>query len=73
VIVESVTPRNFIRTADNGSISDGPTWIDLLDDRHNAPLRWDTELLESILPDIRDNYPDILDTLHRWLSMELPE
>ena len=73
MIVESVTPRNFIRTADIGSISDGHTWIDMLDDRHNAPLHWDTELLESILLDNRDNYLDILDTLHRWLWMELPE
>ena len=74
VIMESVTPRNVIRTAAaTGLIVDGQTWIDMLDDRRNTSHRYDIELLESVLNNIRDSYLPILDLLHRRLSMEMPE
>lgn len=74
VIMESVTPRNVIRTAAaTGLIADGQTWIEMLDDRRNTSHRYDIELLEEVLGNIRDNYLPVLEALYQRLSMEMPE
>ena len=74
VVMDSVTPRNVIRTAAaTGLITDGQTWIDMLDDRRNTSHRYDVDLLESVLDNIRDNYLPVLDVLYRRLLMEMPE
>ena len=74
VVMDSVTPRNVIRTAAaTGLIADGQTWINMLDDRRNTSHRYDVDLLESVLGSIRDNYLPVLDVLYRRLLMEMPE
>ncbi len=57
VIMQSVTPRNVIRTAAaTGLVADGQTWIDMLEDRRNISHRYDIEMIENVLGNIRDNY-----------------
>ena len=74
IVMESVTPRNVIRTAAaTGLITDGQTWINMLDDRRNTSHRYDIKLLEAVLNNIRDDYLPILDTLHQSLSVEISE
>ena len=74
VVMESVTPRNVIRTAAaTGLITDGQTWIDMLEDRRNTSHRYDIELLEEVLSNIRDNYLPVLETLHERLLAEMEE
>lgn len=74
VIMESVTPRNVIRTAAaTGLIADGQTWIDMLDDRRNTSHRFDCELLEKVLENIRDKYLSVLEALHQRLMTEIRE
>ena len=74
VIMNSVTPRNVIRTAaTTGLVADGQTWIDMLEDRRNTSHRYDNELLEEVLGNIRDNYLPILETLHERLLAEMPK
>lgn len=74
VTMDSVTPRSVIRTAAAaGLIADGQTWIDMLEDRRNTSHRYDMELLEEVLGNIRDNYLPVLDTLHERLLEEMGE
>lgn len=74
VVMESVTPRNVIRTAAAaGLIADGQTWIDMLEDRRNTSHRYDIELVEEVLGNIRDSYLPVLETLYRRLSAEMEE
>ena len=72
VIMQSVTPRNVIRTAAaTGLVADGQTWIDMLEDRRNTSHRYDIEMLENVLSNIRDNYLPILEELHQRLLTEM--
>ena len=74
VAMDSVTPRSVIRTAAAaGLIADGQTWIDMLEDRRNTSHRYDIELLEEVLGNIRDNYLPILESLRERLSAEMTE
>ncbi len=74
VILESVTPRNVIRTAAaSGLVADGQTWMDMLEDRRNTSHRCDIEFLVTVLENIRQNYLPVLDVLHRRLSMEMSQ
>ena len=74
VIMDSVTPRNVIRTAAaTGWIADGQTWINMLEDRISTSHRYDIELLESVLSNIQNKYLPILDELQQRLSRELRE
>ena len=74
VIMDSVTPRNVIRTAAaTGLIADGQTWIDMLEDRISTSHRYDIELLDSVLSNIKNNYLPILYALHQRLLRELQE
>ena len=74
VIMNSVTPRNVIRTAAaTGLIADGQTWIEMLEDRISTSHRYDIELLESVLSNILNNYLPILEALYQRLSRELQE
>ena len=72
VIMQSVTPRNVIRTAAaTGLVADGQTWVDMLEDRRNTSHRYDIEMLENVLGNIRDNYLTILEELHQRLLTEM--
>ncbi len=74
VVMDSVTPRNVIRTATStGLVADGQAWINMLEDRRNTSHRYDAELLDEVLVNIRDSYLAVLETLHHRLSEELPE
>ena len=74
VVMDSVTPRNVIRTAAaTGLIVEGQTWIDMLDDRRNTSHRYDIKLLEEVLCNIRDNYLPILEALYLRLLSEMTE
>ena len=74
VVMASVTPRNIIRTAvASGLITEGQTWIDMLDDRRKTAHRYDIEMLEDVLTNIQNNYLAILYELHQRLSDELQE
>ena len=74
VVMASVTPRNVIRTAvAAGLAADGHAWINMLEDRRNTSHRYDIELLESVLSNIRNDYLPILRELHSRLSAEMPE
>ncbi len=74
VIMDSVTPRNVIRTAaSTGLVTDGQTWIDMLEDRRKTSHRYETELLMEVLGNIRDNYLPVLETLHERLTAEMEE
>lgn len=74
IIMDSVTPRNIIRTAAATDwIADGQTWINMLEDRISTSHRYDIELLESVLCNIQNNYLPILDELQQRLSRELQE
>ena len=66
VVMNSVNPRNVIRSAAaTGLVTDGQTWMNMLEDRRNTSHRYDMELLESTLSNIQNNYLPILETLHR--------
>jgi nucleotidyltransferase substrate binding protein (TIGR01987 family) len=72
VIMQSVTPRNVIRTAAaTGLVAEGQTWIDMLEDRRNTSHRYDIEMLDNALGNIRDNYLTILEELHQRLLTEM--
>ena len=74
VVMESVTPRSVIRSAAAaGLITDGQTWIDMLEDRRNTSHRYDVEMFESVLRNIRDSYLPVLGILYLRLSAEMPE
>ncbi len=74
VVMESVTPRSVIRSAAAaGLIADGQTWIDMLEDRRTTSHRYDVEMFESVLSNIRDNYLPVLGVLYLRLSAEVPE
>ena len=73
VVMQSVTPRNVIRAAvATGLVTNGQAWIKMLEDRRNTSHRYDIELLESVLSNIREDYLPILETLHQRLSAEMP-
>ena len=74
VIMDSVTPRNTIRTAaSTGLVTDDQTWIDMLEDRRKTSHWYDMELLMEVLGNIRDNYLPVLHTLHERLTAEMEE
>ena len=74
VVMDSVTPRNVIRTATaTGLVADGQTWINMLEDRRNTSHRYDIEILDEVLENIGDNYLHVLEVLHQRLSAEMPE
>ena len=74
VVMDSVTPRNVIRTAAaTGLIADGQTWIDMLDDRRNTAHRFDCDRAGEVLCNIRGNYLPVLETLSERLSAEMSE
>ena len=74
VVMQSVTPRSVIRTAAAaGMITDGQTWIQMLEDRRNTPHLYDIEMLDNGVGNIRDNYLTVLEALHQRLSMEMTE
>ena len=74
VVMESVTPRNVIRTATSvGLIADGQTWVNMLEDRRNTSHRYDIAILGDVLNNIEDNYLPVLYVLHHRLLMEIPE
>lgn len=74
VSMDSVTPRNVIRTAiAAGLVADGQIWMNMLEDRRNTSHRYDVELLESVLSNIQDDYLPILEGLHQRLAAEIPE
>ena len=74
VVMESVTPRNVIREAVSAKIIDqGETWIDMLIDRNNMSHRFDCDLFEDVLANVRGSYLPALDHLHQILSAEIPE
>ena len=73
VLMDSVTPRNVIRTAfASGLVGEGQTWIDMLEDRRKTSHRYDFDLLEEALCNIRDNYLQVLGELHDRLLEEIP-
>ena len=46
VIMQSFTPRNVIRTAvATGLVSDGQTWMNMLEDRRNTSHRYDMRVI----------------------------
>ncbi len=74
VVMDSVTPRNVIRTAASvGLVSDGQTWINMLEDRRITTHRYDIAILDDVLNNIGDNYLPVLYVLRQRLSMEIPE
>ena len=74
VIMQSFTPRNVIRTAvATGLVSDGQTWMNMLEDRRNTSHRYDSALLESVISNIQSNYLPILEALHLRLASEVPQ
>lgn len=74
VVMDSVTPRNIIRTAAAaGLISDGQTWIDMLDDRRSASHQFDASILEAALDSIQERYLPVLDEMHQRFRSELPD
>ena len=74
VVMESVTPRNVIRTASSaGLVSDGQTWINMLEDRRITSHRYDIAILDDVLNNIGENYLPVLYVLRQRLSMEIPE
>ena len=73
MLMDSVTPRNVIRTAfASGLVGEGQTWIDMLEDRRKTSHRYDIDLLEEVLCNIRDNYLQVLGELHDRLLEEIP-
>ena len=74
VVMDSVTPRNVIRTAvATGLVTDGQTWINMLEYRRNTSHRYDNRLLDSVLSNVQNNYLPILEALFHRLSEEMPE
>ena len=74
VVMQSVTPRSVIRTAAAaGMITDGQTWIQMLEDRRNTSYLYNIEMLDNVVGNIRDNYLTVLEALHQRLSMEMTE
>ena len=74
VVMQSVTPRSVIRTAAAaGMITDGQTWIQMLEDRRNTSHLYNIEMLDNVVGNIRDNYLSVLDAMYQRLMMEMPE
>ena len=74
VAMASVTPRSVIRTAAaSGLIDDGQAWIDMLEDRRKTSHRYDIELREEVLGNIRDSYLPVLEALQARLLADMSE
>ena len=74
MVMESVTARNVIREAVSAKIIDqGETWIDMLIDRNNMSHRFDCDLFEDVLANVRGSYLPAFDHLHQILSAEMTE
>ena len=74
VVMDSVTPRNIIRTAAAaGLIPDGQTWIDMLDDRRITSHQYDASILEAVLERIQERYLPALDELYQRFLAEVPD
>ena len=74
VVMDSVTPRNIIRTAAAAAlIPDGQTWIDMLDDRRITSHQYDASILEAVLERIQERYLPALDELYQRFLAEVPD
>ena len=74
VVVDSVTPRDVIRTAaDAGLISDRQVWVDMLDDRRSTSHQYDESILQAVLESIQERYLPALDALYQRLLAEVPD
>ena len=74
VVMDSVTPRNVIRTAATAGLisdKDAAVWIDMLDDRRNTAHRYESDILEKVLKSIQDYYLPVLDKLYQRLLAEV--
>ncbi len=74
VVMDSVTPRNVIRTAATAKLisdEEAEIWIDMLDDRRNTAHRYESDILEEVLESIQDSYLPALDKLYQRLLAEV--
>ena len=73
-ILNLVTPRNIFRKAASaGLVQHGKVWEEMIEDRNKMSHRFDCDLLEDVLANVRGSYLPAFDELYRILSAEIAE
>ena len=74
VILNPVTPRNvFQEAASAGLVMDGQVWEEMIKDRNKMSHRFDCDLFEEVLANVRGNYLPAFGELYQRLGAEMSE
>lgn len=71
-LISPVTPRNVIReAASTGLVNDGQIWEEMIEDRNRMSHRFDCDLFEGILGNVRGDYLPAFGELHHRMNAEI--
>ena len=74
VILNPVTPRNIFQEATSaGLVMDSQVWEDMIKDRNKMSHRFDCDLFEEVLANVRGNYLSAFRELYQRLGAEMSE
>ena len=74
VVMESVMPRNIFRQAtSSGLVLNGQVWEAMIEDRNKMSHRFDCDLFEGVLANVRNSYLPAFDNLYQILTAEISE
>ena len=74
VILAGYSAREVIREAAAANmVSDRDTWLNMLTDRNDTSHRYDFEVFDDVLHNIRDNYLPALGELYQRMISEVQE
>lgn len=74
VILARAGARDVLReAAAAGLVSDRDTWLNMLTDRNDTSHRYDFDVFDDVLHNIRDNYVPVLEELYQRLFLEVQE
>ena len=72
VVISQVTPRNVIREAvSTGLVPDGRIWEEMIEDRNRMSHRFDCDLFEEVLANVRGDYLPAFGELHHRMNAEI--
>ena len=72
LFISTTTPRNVIReAASTGLVNDGQIWEKMIEDRNRMSHRFDCDLFEEVLANVRGNYLPAFGELHQRMNVEI--
>ena len=72
VSVSPISPRNVIReAASKGLVNDGQIWEEMIEDRNRMSHRFDCDLFEEVLTNVRGDYLPAFGELHDRMNAEV--